>query len=358
MAPEKTQTAGTKRKPEEEPTSNEIPVRDVNQLYCNAETAACAMKLCVPCAYKIGNFDIAFDKSFNTLAPNQRPESCPRIKEPPASTLDRVGIMGYRPGMNVLTCGDGDFSFSLAVARLLEVDESSPSKLVATSYEMQDTLADVYPDFKDTIMELSDLGSQVFYTIDATKLEQTLPEEIQGMKFDRIVWNFPCTAVARGQDGQNEAMEENKDLVRRFVNNARKYLSVGGEIHICHKTKPPFNQWKLEEVVVDACENGPEYSYLGRIVLDRASVPPYTPRKALDKKSFPCHDACVYIFGLNSNGNKKGKFISTIHADNDKVEAVTEKLVAKVRAAHVVKARHAAYGKDRKQRSRKKARNN
>lgn len=38
--------------------------------------------------------------------------------------------------------------------------------------------------------------------------------------------------------------------------------------------------------------------YLGRIVLDRCLLPPYIPRKALDRKSFSVHDACTYIFGL------------------------------------------------------------
>lgn len=352
MAPE--QSAGSKRKSggSGELAKNDFPLRDLSHLYCNKETSACAMQFCVPCAYKIGNFDIAFDKTFNALAPNQRPEVCPRIKEPP--TENRAGIQGYQPGMTVLTCGDGDLSFSLAVARIMSQNESKQSKVFATSYEMHETLVDVYPNFEDTLKELNDLGNFVFYTVDATKLKQTLPEEAQGMKFDRIVWNFPCTAVARGQDGQNEAMEENKDLVRRFVDNARDYLADGGEIHICHKTKPPFNQWKLEEVVVAACKSGPEYSYLGRIVLDRASVPPYTPRKALDKKSFPCHDACVYIFGLKSS--EKGVFPSTINTKDATVEKVTVELVFKVRAAHLMKARHTANNKDRKNKMRKRQR--
>jgi 25S rRNA (uracil2634-N3)-methyltransferase len=157
------------------------------------------------------------------------------------------------------------------------------------------------------VEELKSRGVTIAYQIDATNIESTLLAKIKEKKlpkFDRIIWNFPCTAVGKGQDGQNDAMEENKDLVRNFVRNAKHHLTPTGELHLCHKTKPPFNQWKLEDVVLDACSSSHDnlhlhcLSYHGRVVLDRATLPPYTPRKALDKKSFPCHDACIYIFGM------------------------------------------------------------
>lgn len=354
MAPEKTKNDEETKSKEDGESSEEkdaIPFRNLDQLYCQTDTVTCATQgLCVPCAYKIGNFDIAFDKSFYKEAPNQRPESCPRIKEPKTPA---VGTLGYRPGMQVLTCGDGDLSFSLAVSRILfQGEERATSKVVATSYEEHDTLAGVYPTFDDTLKELNDLGSKVLYKVDATNLKESLPKGVRDLKFDRIVWNFPCTAIARGQDGQNEAMEENKELVRRFVNNARPFLAAGGEIHMCHKTKPPFNQWKLEEVVMAACKEGPKYMYFGRIVLDRAILNPYTPRKALDKKSFPCHDACIYVFSLKKS--TKGKFPATIRDDDESVQAVTPEVVVMVRNAQLVKAKYESYNGKKKRRPTKK----
>lgn len=64
--------------------------------------------------------------------------------------------------------------------------------------------------------------------------------------------------------------------------------------------QPPFNQWGIESIVSDAC---PELRYCGRIVFDRYLTPPYTPRKAMDRKSFPVHDACVYAFDAGNGGN-------------------------------------------------------
>ena len=341
VAPEKAQSR--KRTLDEYPNKNDFPRRDIHRLYCCKVTSACAVNsMCVTCAYKLGNFDIAFDKEFTSKAPNQRPEGCPRILEPPA--VVPAGILGYYPGMNVLLCGDGDFSFSLAIARILSsnanTDGTFQSNLVATSYESSETLAEVYPNFVETLQELTDRHAEVHYNIDATQLKESLPEISRNLQFDRIVWNFPCTAVARGQDGQNEAMEENKELVRRFVGSARQVLAHGGEIHICHKTKPPFNQWKLEDVVTSACDD-PGYSYHGRVVLDRAVLPPYVPRKALDKKSFPCHDACIYIFGLDAT--KAGKFLPTISPENESLQEVTHALLVKVRNAHLIKARYESY---------------
>ena len=269
--------------------------------------------------------------------------------------------MGYYPGMNVLLCGDGDFSFSLAIARILlplgltnndtisldTENQQSLSNLVATSFEPLETLTEVYPNALENIQVLTDRSCMVRYRVDATRLKETLSETTRNRTFDRIVWNFPCTAVARGQDGQNEAMEENKDLISRFVRSARDFLAPGGEIHICHKTKPPFNQWKLEDVVISACNGADHYDYLGRVAFDRALFPPYVPRKALDKKSFPCHDACVYIFG--SSSNITGKFLATIHPKNEGLLEVTPNLLTKVRNAHLIKARHESYnGKKKK----------
>jgi hypothetical protein len=104
-------------------------------------------------------------------------------------------------------------------------------------------------------------------------------------------------------------MEQNKNLVRNFVKSAQSILTNhgDGELYICHKTKPPFNQWNLEEVALENMEkketkgnctfSSPRSLFCtGRIVLDKFLLPPYVPRKALDQKSFPCHDACFYIF--------------------------------------------------------------
>jgi 25S rRNA (uracil2634-N3)-methyltransferase len=272
--------------------------------------------------------------------------------------------------MNVLTVGDGDFSFSLAVAKLVaSADNDSGGMVVATSYEDKPTLQRVYPAFEDTLNSLQNCDTKtiVGYNVDATQLNQTLPSDVlqSNVKYHRICWNFPCTAIGRGQDGQNDAMEENKELVRKFMVNALPYLDKDcGEIHIAHKTKPPYNQWQMEKI-----ENGNEnFEYKGRLVFDKQLLPPYTPRKALDKKSFPCHDACIYIFGFRRASGEESTIPCGKDVDNDELSIqqqaqlcpssvipVTTQLINNVRSIHM---KLAVYRQEElKQRSKKRSGN-
>jgi 25S rRNA (uracil2634-N3)-methyltransferase len=249
-----------------------VPLREITKLFASPVTVNCALQQrCVPCAYKLGCFDVALDSAFIRKVPNQRPESCPRAREQTSSATATDGTYGYRQGMSVLTVGDGDFTFSLAMARLLaKTSNSKFGSIVATSYEDKETLRSVYPDFHQISSELESLGAVLCYKVDATRLADTLPASVRDMKFERICWNFPCTAIAKGLDGQNNEMEENKDLVRRFVANARYLLPLNkdGEVHICHKTKPPFNHWKLEKVALEQQRQGDgevaDLEYAGR----------------------------------------------------------------------------------------------
>ena len=346
---------GNRTKADHSSSSNHlVPTRNTIRLYASQVTYNCTMNNnCVPCAYKIGCFDVALDKEFCKTTPNQRPEQCPRSRGKNQEDTNNDGVMGFRCGMSILTVGDGDFSFSLGLARKLMQSKGKENGkktfLVATSYESESTLRRVYPDFDKTLHELADLGVQVAYNVDATQILQTLKLSGKASKknlerrFHRICWNFPCTAIASGQDGQNKAMEENKDLVRNFVESSRSVLTDrgDGELYVCHKTKPPYNQWNLEQVALEKQnpdaknkDNSsiprPLLCYSGRIVLDRFLIPPYTPRKALDKKSFPCHDACFYVFAqdpttIDRSFSKTTKklFSSTIPHDREECEENT-----------------------------------
>lgn len=317
-----------------------IPIRKCSNLYTSQTTLHCALhRHCVPCAYKVGSFDVALDQDFCRAIPNQRPEQCPRSKQDKATE----GTLGFRRNMAVLTVGDGDFTFSLAMARLLG------GKVVATSYESKEKLIEVYPGIKQTIAELESLGVTICYQVDATRLKETLPTTITIFQFDRIVWNFPCSAVTMGQDGQNEEMEKNKTLVQDFVANSRHLLKPQGQIHLNHKTKPPFNQWNIEEVAVETCQDendtdSPNVYYLGRVVFDRFLFPPYVPRKALHHKSFPSHDACTFVFGLDRKGSlatdvidfdKMSKINVTSEPNASTLVRVTPDLIRQLRSSFV-----------------------
>lgn len=348
-------------------SSSSYPIRNIDKLHCSTITYQCALGYprggagaggddnskspCSSCAYKICNFDVALDSAFRDTVPNVRPECCPRSSSSlsPAAASENVMVVGHQRGMHVLTIGDGDFSFSIAIAKAVIDDGSNSGVVVATSYENGQTLQSVYPEFTTNLHLLTNFNNTkrqnicIGYNVDATNLVTTLPSAINNQRkyYHRIVWNFPCTAILDGQDGQNHEMENNKDLIRKFVCNALPYLSEteGSEIHLLHKTKPPYNQWLLEKVALEGLavvsnidvdlimkddhnhvvkqsrqRRNRVLEYKGRLVFDKCIYQPYTPRKALDKRSFPCHDACVYIFGWKEQEKKYDKKYNDEHA--------------------------------------------
>lgn len=354
-----------------------MTTRSTELLFAFPVTIDCALGGCVPCGYKIGLFDVALDKEFCKSVPNQRPEQCPRMFNWGVNIPDGDATVGpstnyASPGMKVLTVGDGDFSFSLAVARKLfstasQGEAAKQSTLIATSYESEETLRKVYPDFDRTLRELRGLGADVYYEVDGTALGQSLHSGLlEPETFDRICWNFPCTAIGKGQDGQNDAMEENKELVRSFVANSTPLLRPQGEIHICHKSKPPFNQWRLDQVALEklhATESTGTISFCGRIILDRATLPTYTPRKALDRKSFPCHDACFYIFAKQSTSTSPAGTASpttipktgSVRSDKDRAPLpVSPETIGKIRDTLLSAARTRKHSAQNRQRAKRR----
>ena len=162
---------------------------DEGPLHVMVETAQCALSGCVPCCAKV-----LINQGASTSLPNARPETCFRLVRAANSTKKpRVTSIGlYRQGQSILTVGDGDFSFSLALARALK-----GARVVATSYESHASLAKVYGTACiDTLRELEQLGAVVAHGVDAAELGTTLPAgAVPTGGFDRVVWNFPCASA-------------------------------------------------------------------------------------------------------------------------------------------------------------------
>jgi hypothetical protein len=129
----------------------------------------------------------------------------------------------------------------------------------------------------------------------------TKQQQVQSKRrYHRVVWNFPCVHSPmdaadqgqRGRDGQNEEMEENKKMLQDFFTHVIDLLVPGGEVHLVHKTKPPYNQWDIADQVA---ESGMRLA--GAVVFDREIYPGYTNRKALvGRGSFPISDARTFVF--------------------------------------------------------------
>lgn len=238
-----------------------------DRLWVHPDTLACAYD-CLVCAYRVACFDVRLDSDFCRRHPNQRPELCRRTHVPELWEFQNT---------HTLIVGDGDLSFSRSIASL-------GGPVMATSYEPKDVVLDTYPLAKEHMAGLEAASNaKLQFQVDATKL----PDYFEPDSFDRVVFNFPCTNELHGQDGQNQEMERNNQLIRDFLEAARRIRIP--QIMLLHKTKPPYDQWKIPP---------PDY----RIVLDRNLFEFYIPRKARDRKSFPCHDAVWNVYGARIPG--------------------------------------------------------
>jgi len=171
------------------------------------------------------------------------------------------------------------------------------TQLVATTHLSRAELDRAYGEalVAKTVDELRARGAQVEHQLDATRLDLG----VLGEPFERIIFNFPCVASADGDvsaDGQHAEMRANLELMRAFFRHAPRLLAAGGEVHVTHKTKPPFSHWRLVDLV-ESEEPPVELHYTGRVVFDPALYLGYAPRKvATAAGSFPTGDAVVYVW--------------------------------------------------------------
>ncbi|KAH0707401.1 hypothetical protein KY290_011958 [Solanum tuberosum] len=147
-------------------------------------------------------------------------------------------IQHYSSYHQILLVGDGDFSFSLCLAQAF----GSASNIVASSLQSYDDVIKMYKNGKSNLEKLKSLGGTVLHGVDATKIQ--LHTDLSNRKFDRIIYNFPHAGF-RGSEDSEHLIQKHKNLVGSFFGSAKKMLRVDGQIHVTHKTCPPYDLWDL-----------------------------------------------------------------------------------------------------------------
>jgi len=151
--------------------------------------------------------------------------------------------------MDVLTVGDGDLSFSLALQRAYPTAlRVHPSTLVADRAELVST----YPDSDRVIDELERVWKRrVRYGVDATRLDAALGPATtgggQGEKFDLVLFNHPHLgdlALVGGDEGGHA--DRHHALLSHYLHSARSLLRVGGRVHVCLCGTQPTS-WRVRE---------------------------------------------------------------------------------------------------------------
>ena len=137
--------------------------------------------------------------------------------------------------IRVLTVGDGDLSYSLALQRAF----GNAIQLTATVLPTEDELAATYTMAAANAAELRSRGATVLYGIDATALAPSLGP------LEAVVFNHPHLGLADLQTQAAHARRHNV-LVAHFLKSARTLLVPGGRVHLTLCGTQP-KVWRAEE---------------------------------------------------------------------------------------------------------------
>ncbi|EOD37214.1 hypothetical protein EMIHUDRAFT_252153 [Emiliania huxleyi CCMP1516] len=155
--------------------------------------------------------------------------------------------------MRILTVGDGDLSYSLALQRAFGADVS----LVATTLPAADELCATYRNTGKILAELAERGATVLHGIDATRLPLSLG------RFAHVVFCHPHLGLSDLIDEAAHA-QRHSVLVAHFLDSAAALLEASGTIHLTLCGSQP-RTWAVDE----------HAARLGLDIVQRA--PPATP---------------------------------------------------------------------------------
>ncbi|CAM0951907.1 unnamed protein product [Alopecurus aequalis] len=165
------------------------------------------------------------------------------------STSDEAGtkwLKHYSSEQSILTVGDGDFSFSLALAAAF----GSGKNLVATSLDSYEELNSKYNHAASNVKELERLGATVLHGVDVTEMDTHA--YLAHRQFDRIVFNFPHAGF-NGREDNVDMIKSHQELVRGFFTTARGMVRrFFGHIHVTHKTKHPYSMWGIQQLASES----------------------------------------------------------------------------------------------------------
>ncbi len=203
---------------------------------------------------------------------------------------------------SILTVGDGNLSYSLALAKQFITDEAV---ITATTYDSLPELRTKYGAEKidATVAELQSLGQRVVHEVDATLLSA----KFRGEQFDRIVFMHPlvpgCERKAfmdsergekEGGKGEFVTVLTNRRMLIRFLIACVPLLrrSTDGTVQVTIKSLYPYSWWRLDRLA----EHVPGLVYLRT---EKSQDPPgYESRNVETDRAFPLTAAETFSFGL------------------------------------------------------------
>ena len=161
--------------------------------------------------------------------------------------------------LKVLTVGDGDLTFSLALKRAYpSIISVTASSLLSSSEDLIHT----YSNSHDVLKELQeDWKEMVLFGVDATKLDSTLIPALRRAydknnpligceniirKYDFIIFNHPHLGDAALHESEKLHAQRHYALLCHYFNSAQQFLShaKSARIHVCQCGTQP-QTWNI-----------------------------------------------------------------------------------------------------------------
>jgi len=167
--------------------------------------------------------------------------------------------MFLNPSWRILTVGDGDLSFSHALASHLK-----PKKLVASTYDDAKTVEQKYAD--NALSALQQLDIQTLTEFDVTKPKSW--QRLGGECFDVVIFQFPLIPAFVGEAAFKANTKHggmnvlNRALLHRYLDYASQFaLDKNGPMlcYITSKDVKPYREWNIE----GSLNQGLDCQYLG-----------------------------------------------------------------------------------------------
>lgn len=190
-------------------------------------------------------------------------------------------VLAFKSTDKVLLVGEGNFTFARALVTRQQPSSSSllylpPQNVTATAYDTEEECYQKYADAREIVQNLRELGVQVLFGIDATKLEKS--PALKGKRYDRVVWNFPH--AGKGITDQDRNILTNQLLILDFLRSAPNVLAEG-PLPTGPTKKKRLNDGDEEEDDDDWPADADDdtvndKSPRGTILVTLRNVPPYT----------------------------------------------------------------------------------
>lgn len=218
--------------------------------------------------------------------------------------------MYLNPNWRILTVGDGDLSFSYALAT-----DIKPTKLVASTYDDATTLITKYADNALTALKASNVT--VLNSFDVTNPETW--QRLNGELFDLVIFQFPLIPAFVGQAAFRENTVSintlNRALLHQFIKYATDFaLDINGPMlcYITSKDVKPYREWNIEGSLNDSLAS----RYLGQMPFDIGLFPGYKIRNVDRDKHVKDTSGISYVFSPNEVPELKDKLTIPVYLGN------------------------------------------